>query len=132
MSIDDPSQDDPTALYGTEVLCEACARVFCPEGERLHFHHDGCPACDGPGAAGVDREVPDGGHGEGTEPQLAALRAAARALVSQLDLVLPTIQNLFVLNQIRSGVSYQGPTIARELATLRALLTDPPIVTPPA
>jgi hypothetical protein len=30
---------------GSEVLCEACAKVFCPHGERLHFHHDGCPAC---------------------------------------------------------------------------------------
>ena len=30
---------------GSEVLCEYCARVFCPHAERLHFHHDGCPAC---------------------------------------------------------------------------------------
>ena len=30
---------------GSEVLCESCARAFCPDGERLHFHHDGCPAC---------------------------------------------------------------------------------------
>lgn len=32
-------------VYGKEVLCESCAKVFCPHGERLHFHHDGCPAC---------------------------------------------------------------------------------------
>jgi hypothetical protein len=31
--------------YGSEVLCERCAVVFCPHGEQLHFHHDGCPAC---------------------------------------------------------------------------------------
>lgn len=35
------------APYGSEVLCEGCARTFCPHGERLHFHHDGCPACVG-------------------------------------------------------------------------------------
>src|SRR4029434_2690869 len=40
---------------GSEVLCEACAKVFCPHGERLHFHHDGCPACcdDEHGSASV-------------------------------------------------------------------------------
>lgn len=26
--------------------CEQCAYIFCPHGEQLHFHHDGCPACD--------------------------------------------------------------------------------------
>ena len=35
----------PVAVYGSEVLCDACAKVFCPHGEPLHFHHDGCPAC---------------------------------------------------------------------------------------
>jgi hypothetical protein len=35
----------PQGVYGSEVLCESCAHVFCPRGERLHFHHDGCPAC---------------------------------------------------------------------------------------
>jgi len=40
---------------GSEVLCEECAKVFCPHGERLHFHHDGCPACcdDEHGSASV-------------------------------------------------------------------------------
>lgn len=28
-------------------FCEQCADVFCPYGEQLHFHHDGCPCCDG-------------------------------------------------------------------------------------
>jgi hypothetical protein len=37
---------DALAAIGSEVLCETCAKVFCPHGERLHFHHDGCPACD--------------------------------------------------------------------------------------
>lgn len=37
---------DALAAIGSEVLCEACAKVFCPHGERLHFHHDGCPACE--------------------------------------------------------------------------------------
>jgi hypothetical protein len=43
---------------GSEVLCEACAKVFCPHGERLHFHHDGCPACgdDEPESARVPPE----------------------------------------------------------------------------
>jgi len=35
----------PQGVYGSEVLCESCAVTFCPDGEQLHFHHDGCPAC---------------------------------------------------------------------------------------
>jgi hypothetical protein len=27
--------------------CYVCAAVACPDGEPLHFHHDGCPMCDG-------------------------------------------------------------------------------------
>src|SRR4030095_12245954 len=41
---------------GSEVLCEACAKVFCPHGERLHFHHDGCPACSDDESARVPPE----------------------------------------------------------------------------
>ena len=26
--------------------CEACSVRDCPHGEPLHYHHDGCPACD--------------------------------------------------------------------------------------
>ena len=26
--------------------CSVCAAICCPNGEALHFHHDGCPACD--------------------------------------------------------------------------------------
>ena len=25
--------------------CDQCAEIFCPYGELLHFHHDGCPCC---------------------------------------------------------------------------------------
>lgn len=25
--------------------CDQCAQIFCPYGEGLHFHHDGCPCC---------------------------------------------------------------------------------------
>lgn len=27
--------------------CMVCAGIICPHGDSLHFHHDGCPACDG-------------------------------------------------------------------------------------
>lgn len=27
--------------------CKVCGEIMCPYGEPLHFHHDGCPACDG-------------------------------------------------------------------------------------
>lgn len=26
--------------------CASCGEAACPDGEPLHFHHDGCPACD--------------------------------------------------------------------------------------
>lgn len=26
--------------------CIVCGMLVCPHGEPLHFHHDGCPACD--------------------------------------------------------------------------------------
>lgn len=26
--------------------CAVCGSIICPHGEPLHFHHDGCPACD--------------------------------------------------------------------------------------
>jgi hypothetical protein len=25
--------------------CSECARVICPHGDMMHFHHDGCPSC---------------------------------------------------------------------------------------
>ena len=25
--------------------CDQCGDIFCPWGEALHFHHDGCPCC---------------------------------------------------------------------------------------
>jgi hypothetical protein len=27
--------------------CDTCGELVCINGEPLHFHHDGCPACDG-------------------------------------------------------------------------------------
>jgi hypothetical protein len=27
--------------------CDDCGRLVCINGEPLHFHHDGCPGCDG-------------------------------------------------------------------------------------
>ena len=28
--------------------CMICSIAQCPHSEPLHFHHDGCPACEGP------------------------------------------------------------------------------------
>lgn len=36
------------AVPGSDVLCESCARVFCPHEDRLHFDKDGCPSCEEP------------------------------------------------------------------------------------
>lgn len=27
--------------------CEECAKIVCPGGDPMHFHHDGCPYCAG-------------------------------------------------------------------------------------
>ena len=27
--------------------CLECGQIMCPHGEPMHYHHDGCPACDG-------------------------------------------------------------------------------------
>ena len=32
-----------------EYLCNDCASKVCEFGEPLHFHHDGCPACESMG-----------------------------------------------------------------------------------
>jgi hypothetical protein len=32
----------------TNDECILCGAIVCPHGEPLHFHHDGCPACDAP------------------------------------------------------------------------------------
>lgn len=29
---------------GSEI-CDQCGDIFCPNGDALHFHHDGCPCC---------------------------------------------------------------------------------------
>lgn len=33
-----------------DAECEECGKAVCHHGEPLHFHHDGCPACDGDAA----------------------------------------------------------------------------------
>jgi hypothetical protein len=30
----------------TEGECVICGVIDCPDGEPLHYHHDGCPACN--------------------------------------------------------------------------------------
>lgn len=41
--------DEPTLdkiLAGCpDMECYECGEIICPYGERLHFHHDGCPSC---------------------------------------------------------------------------------------
>jgi hypothetical protein len=54
--------------YGSEVLCEDCAKVFCPHGERGHFFHDGCPQCDATEAS-VGQEAPPGWQPIETAPR---------------------------------------------------------------
>ena len=36
---------DPNACEADGGECSICAVLDCPEGEPLHYHHDGCPAC---------------------------------------------------------------------------------------
>lgn len=43
--------------YGAEVLCETCAKVFCPHGEPMHFHHNGCPACESAPASRAQSDI---------------------------------------------------------------------------
>lgn len=32
---------------GTDDECLVCGEHDCPHGEPLHYHHDGCPMCEG-------------------------------------------------------------------------------------
>lgn len=25
--------------------CPVCSSIICPDGDVMHFHHDGCPSC---------------------------------------------------------------------------------------
>lgn len=38
---------DDEANGGGDGECLACGERDCPRGEPLHYHHDGCPVCDG-------------------------------------------------------------------------------------
>lgn len=29
-----------------DAECLTCGAICCPHGDPLHFHHDGCPACE--------------------------------------------------------------------------------------
>jgi hypothetical protein len=47
--------------------CGICGAIICPHGESLHFHHDGCPACEAvwhdcgsAHDAGAVRRIPQG------------------------------------------------------------------------
>jgi len=39
------SRVDALLKHCPDSECYTCAEAVCPYGERLHFHHDGCPAC---------------------------------------------------------------------------------------
>lgn len=39
---------DALLAHCPDAECSECAKVVCPHGEPLHFHHDGCPACSPP------------------------------------------------------------------------------------
>lgn len=46
---------------GGDGECLACGERDCPQGEPMHYHHDGCPSCDMPAPGGecpVCRDVP--------------------------------------------------------------------------
>ena len=40
---------------GADGECALCSILDCPEGEPLHYHHDGCPACSEPTEPGEGR-----------------------------------------------------------------------------
>jgi hypothetical protein len=49
MSSGQPSKEADALLQQcTDAECYECGKIVCPHGEWLHFHHDGCPACDIP------------------------------------------------------------------------------------
>lgn len=40
------AQIDLLLAHCPDAECHECGKIICPHGEPLHFHHDGCPACD--------------------------------------------------------------------------------------
>jgi hypothetical protein len=40
-----PETDKPCTPRCDREYCAGCAMAECPQGEPLHRHHDGCPAC---------------------------------------------------------------------------------------
>ena len=43
----DGTLNDELLNQCTNPECIVCGEIVCPYMEPLHFHHDGCPACDG-------------------------------------------------------------------------------------
>lgn len=101
------------AVPGSDVLCESCARVFCPHEDRLHFDKDGCPSCeelDGPAPPTpppdtLDREalvklaeewranadmLAVGNKSEHYDPSVGMQRACADQLLARLRAQTPT------------------------------------------
>lgn len=39
---------DKLLAHCPDAECMECAKIICPVAEPLHFHHDGCPACQPP------------------------------------------------------------------------------------
>lgn len=42
------SETHPPTAECPDAECDVCAFRDCPHRETLHYHHDGCPACDAP------------------------------------------------------------------------------------
>jgi hypothetical protein len=38
--------EHPATADCSDPECLECGARDCPSGEPLHYHHDGCPACD--------------------------------------------------------------------------------------
>lgn len=68
-------------------------------------------------------------HGEAADritaltDRVEQLREAATELVAKLDECAPHVANLSVMNYVRSGVQYSGPSYREALEALRAALS---------
>lgn len=45
---------DKLLAHCPDMECTECGAAVCPNGEPLHFHHDGCPQCDAEADAAID------------------------------------------------------------------------------
>lgn len=55
------------------VECLACGATDCPNDEPLHYHHDGCPACDNPCNTGSCGSESDDRYSESLDEVRTAL-----------------------------------------------------------